>query len=594
MVARICNEGSDTKLVFVNLNYDVASEGRESELCLNGFAEAQLSWSGPCLLLASTMEGNLAIIDYQGKTIRRQRLDGILAASWLPAEEGGLPGCRAFFVLQPNGLLWMYRQFQTNGPFVSDSVQLSRWPATPTLAQFIFRERCYLALTLNVGLALIELVYNVTKCVMEERPVGVYSWEQQPIIPIKVIWRGERKVTIFGFTTVADAKVVAKKISLDDSGGNTDVVFSKENIRAILSDDDAEDSIILVGDPSFARASIDDGTIEYEAIATPKILSFGNVGTSECIAWCLSANGTVVFGLDANGTLFNLVQRMNESLNDKFEHAWNEMGSLWDFAESRPSVKPSTALSKSHTMTLLMKDNLRAENYDRYWLFHSLWRLFHFWEVAIACSTDLPSSISDTTRFEVRPDLLPSLLDPSIDAIDNLRFLMGKDQLRPLFGKVLNVKELVERLLATLYIIQSIRATLVGWIGKYTVSGVTVLLTYSRLLLSKMDLALVGLELDSIISTLEECKMIAKEDVLLNIFNEESPTVDLPICTVRLEFNALDRDVTTGGPLGRKLLEACPACNGMRNDPFSGIDLPTIPFWYSYWHYICPCGSPYR
>lgn len=117
--------GTGTRVLFVNLNVDVASGHREASVTLPevGF-EAVLAtgWSGDGLFALWSAPGHYTIIDYGQRRLCSRKLEcPILAAAWLPAGCGGLPGCQAFVILDNTGTLHLFRQLVTGGSFLPSS-----------------------------------------------------------------------------------------------------------------------------------------------------------------------------------------------------------------------------------------------------------------------------------------------------------------------------------------------------------------------------------------------------------------------------------------------------------------------------------------
>jgi hypothetical protein len=68
LATAIVSVDTATRLLFINTNYHAASPKRECTLSLAQFPVGEtisLAWSGAVFLLAWTVSGHLAIVDYQ-------------------------------------------------------------------------------------------------------------------------------------------------------------------------------------------------------------------------------------------------------------------------------------------------------------------------------------------------------------------------------------------------------------------------------------------------------------------------------------------------------------------------------------------------
>lgn len=629
--------GSTSRINFLHTSCPLGNARRQSSIELTKFIpgeRVEALWDDEGrYLLAWSLSGHMAVVDYEQRKVYSFKLNDTLVAAISYQPLNILPGCCSFILLSSGNSIINLLQMQTGGPFYTEMTPLEvvykDLRALP--ACFVkFHDALCVCLFTGDMFYICKIFVNRVLLTPQEATSKVFRWTTTfKILDVAAISHSE--FVLYGLEL--DQQVLAKKVVnidafsvLDTSiGVPSDILHVEANSREdkVVAVVTCQNSIVYIGNEGFR-------IINRDELA---LISFRDSSCNLVFAACTMDESTI-YSLQADGAILeaDIVQGNSKLLKELLPSYVNE-GKSWHelfgqlmkipaesyllfITELLPCFSPS--LRKAHQAGLLYALLQRPNSTDLVdyaWFFHLYYRLNHFWEVTVCNTGDLEKTLKAIERLdqseldtcELYSDYIPSVMDLAIEAIQNITRLFGtKDTNRKaIVGRAMHVVSIHHRVLSSLMLISYFCKKLASLVEKYQKLTMCTLISYFDSLLSELEVAMGTLNIDKIVDRLGT---VATQSVGLEfVFNKEpTPLVNLSFLDgidVEVVANAdddphilwrNDKDPINFWTCSRSTLnqynhDLCIQCSG-RFSQYPTDYLATIPFWLYHYQYCCPCG----
>lgn len=530
---------------------------------------------------------------------------GIETAVWL-SSFSGLPGCSSLLLLDKQRKIILLKQVDRNGSFHTDSFQLSG-----NQQQAI--SHAYMCVADNMSIHIVycqpssceyhQITLDILKGCAKETFVHEYFWDDNLNVFAVDFSNNLPKMRFLGFSLHLKGQVTIGKVDLSNGHVALSSVLLPLSPPTLHGQGITIESVMNSVSGRALMADIDGFAKVWDNLGAFHLFCSTGINYSSS-EYCLSSNKMLLLTRSESGALcwspilwdrdvafYAMVLFQNSSSLDLF---WFLKTSIKDplplvaniIANAPQNVKKTHLFATVAKLFDLWPSCMALSN-----LFHRIWRLCHFWEVAICCTGDILASLKVLESGEWRggslsfdPAMLITLVDLGLEAADHVDCIVGNhhsDQPQLLLVRALEVGIILQRIVSSLMILQLLAGSLCRATEAYVERGDTAIIAkHFGLLHAKLSEALKRLDSDNLISKLEEKKGLATRPVQ-DVFSDSmlQSWHESAFAPPRLEA------VTGAKLLGNR--DFCTAC-------WSPLQ-PKAPsektFWSFHWIYCCPCGA---
>lgn len=530
---------------------------------------------------------------------------GIETAVWL-SSFSGLPGCSSLLLLDKQKKIILLKQVDRHGSFHADSFQLSG-----NRQQAISHAYMCVADSMSIHIVYCQpssceyhqIALDILKGCGKEIFVHEYCWDDNLSVFAVDFSNNFPKMRLLGFSPHLKDRVTVGEVDLSNGQVTLSSVLLPSSPRAFNGQGITVESVMNSVSGRALMANIDGFANVWDNLGAFHLFCSTGINYSSS-EYCLSSNKMLLLTRSESGALgwspilcdrdvafYAMVLFQSSSSLDLF----------WFFKTSVKDPLPLVAnivanvpqnVKKTHLFATVAKlfdlwPSCRAlSNF-----FHRIWRLCHFWEVAICCTGDILASLKVLESGEWRggtlsfdPAMLTTLVDLGIEAADHVDCIVGNyysDQPQVLVVRALEVGIILHRIVSSLIILQLLAGSLCRAAEAYVERGDTAIIArHFGLLHAKLSEALKRLDSDNLIHKLEEKKSLASRPVhdlfsgsMLQSWHESA------FAPPRLE-------AVTGATLVSNR-DFCAACWSPLQPKAPGEET----FWSFHWIYCCPCGA---
>lgn len=617
------------------------TKGEAMEIVSN----TRLSWSGTYLALWNVGSALVTLISQVGNFWECYSLsEAILDCFPCPVEQMLLPGCNGFVVATRAGDLLQLCQTSYGGSF--------RIVAASSLS--CHREvigRCEQILCSSpwiVG----GHQEGVVLATVNSDDVRRKYWPREGHRLMSAHNLGDGRLVLAERSTNAegDVRIILCDLRNDEEPPRISQVFNFVR-DALFLEATNQVSLLLEGNGGIIIMDYEEGRLVHKATDLMPLTLPLSDGSEGPLAFCLDQSGALFLVFHGDGSvskcprrLENIVQHLTKAINSG-RGGW---GPLLDQLATKVAMDQangqligdilkdlSPSLRKAHQFAILSEIILRVDSTteasDLAWFCYQYYRLAHYWEVVIAGTVDMASTIkalerdggklgsneditkgqrssSERSGEERQPgtsieflfECIPSLQALTLEIIDVIRLLFAAElpQSRQLILKrALRIATIHHRLTSCMRLVGAYRRCLQRLHKKYLASGVSSrpLATYFGDLLGSLNEAGRGFDWQAAFASLHS---IPQEPPLgldyLFIHKGEVPeSFELyaaPYDVSDRIVTRVDRDPVTGTLSGTEVEPHCLLCNGVRA---AEQELgPIEPIWTNHYYFCCACGCP--
>lgn len=521
-----------------------------------------------------------------------------------------MPGGSSLLLLDGHKSAILLRQLVQGGSFMAESFCLSGsepWE----------HSHCSIITTFDLGIHIVRargnactyhrIKLDIIKGTCEETYVRDYQWEEETWDVVTVDLASDQSALhLFGTSPSVKSRLNVLKVNI--ATGST-----------VSSHAPLPSSTLSLGDRQYSADSLLTSSACSELLRSSNFLLefWDNVGEAHLFAsteaelasveYCLSSNRLLLCARTESGTMYWLpILHSQESLSlatilfDK--QSWVDV-----LLSLRTTVADPLALIRKLLLTVplhVKKSHFFGTIFRLLdaWpscciyaaFFYRLWRVCHFWEVTISCTTEVLDALKilevgdgDVGRLSFDPAMLVTIADLGCEAAHHMSDLVcrsSEDHQRVLLDRALKVGIILHRILSSLVILQNLAASLQNAAERYTGrEGTAALSKHFYLLHSRLSRSMEALDLGRLIPALHEIKGSAN----LSVQDVLSDDLLVPDDQAIPNLGAIRIHDAVTGRIIVDPIDFCPACATALSRPDSIGDV----FWHLYWSCSCPCGA---